>query len=645
MPTENSVNEINTKDGDVGLPDKRSNETNGPSALFRSASIVLVEAILQLKIKTAQLFMGYWLHRKRIAIVAASFISVVIVGISIYTFIPQSIHYVFADSTNCIHNPSFFPDLFKSGPKETFSLTRVADFSIGKMPIFSDKLCAIPGSVPLSRTTYTNHQQLSIGGLHLGKTIRVTTANYPAISDIRLDAKAIPINKSLVYKLSLPDATFNYAISGNEHTSPCTKLQTTLTCSVAPLKLAYAASYTTSVVRTFHGQTAGTALTQAVQTITAAAIMQTSINPGAVVYDKPQQITLQTNKVLASMQTVSLTTTNSNNATLAIPITSSFSGQTITINIANPLPRQATFDLHINNLTADDQSTLQQPYDLSFTTSGGPEVANINLPAYGVSSGQSIVLTFNQTLLASQTASSLASLTVNGAVQPASYSLNGDQLIINPIGNYPVCATIQVQLNNEAQNIYGVSGNSAWSYQTRSHCYTTFSIGSSVDGRPITAYKFGGGSSMVLYIGAMEGNEQNSSELLSQWIPNIDANPSKIPSYRTLVVIPTINTDGFAADTRLNADGIDLNRNFPANNWQTQVTEPTAPTVWTNDGGPNPLSEPESQALATFYLANTPRLTMTMHSHGGIVEANDADDSDALGAQYASIARYEAIPT
>ena len=83
MPTENSVNEINTKDGDVGLPDKRSNETNGPSALFRSASIVLVEAILQLKIKTAQLFMGYWLHRKRIAIVAASFISVVIVGISL----------------------------------------------------------------------------------------------------------------------------------------------------------------------------------------------------------------------------------------------------------------------------------------------------------------------------------------------------------------------------------------------------------------------------------------------------------------------------------------------------------------------------------------------------------------------------------
>jgi protein MpaA len=143
----------------------------------------------------------------------------------------------------------------------------------------------------------------------------------------------------------------------------------------------------------------------------------------------------------------------------------------------------------------------------------------------------------------------------------------------------------------------------------------------------------------------MEGNEQNSSELLDQWIPALDSDPSRIPSWRTIVVIPTINPDGFAADTRLNADGIDLNRNFPSNNWQTRVTEPLANTVWTNDGGPYPLSAPESQALASFYEAHRPRLTLTMHSHGGIVEANDAGDSIALGAQYAALADYKPIPT
>jgi hypothetical protein len=161
----------------------------------------------------------------------------------------------------------------------------------------------------------------------------------------------------------------------------------------------------------------------------------------------------------------------------------------------------------------------------------------------------------------------------------------------------------------------------------------------------MTAYKFGNGPSMVLYIAAMEGNEQNSANLLAQWIPNIDANADKIPSYRTLVIIPQINPDGYAADTRTNADGIDLNRNFPANNWQTQVTEPLANTTWTNDGGPNPLSEPESQAIAAYTQNNHPRLTLTMHSHGAIVEANDAADSDALGIQYANLAGYAPIPT
>jgi protein MpaA len=252
---------------------------------------------------------------------------------------------------------------------------------------------------------------------------------------------------------------------------------------------------------------------------------------------------------------------------------------------------------------------------------------------------------FDQALGSSQDPTQFASLLVNGVKQPATISLSGKQLIITPSASFPVCGTVTVQLTAAAQNAYGVSGDSAWSYASRAHCYTTYSIGTSVKGRPITAYQFGSGPSMVLYIAAMEGNEQNSAEQLQQWIPELDANPGKIPSYRTIVVIPQINPDGFAADTRVNADGIDLNRNFPANNWQTEVTEPLANTVWTSDGGPYPLSEPESQALANFYQAHRPRLTITMHSHGGIVEANDAGDSIALGAQYAALADYRAIPT
>jgi protein MpaA len=386
-------------------------------------------------------------------------------------------------------------------------------------------------------------------------------------------------------------------------------------------------------------------LSQTLQTINPVIIAQTSIGQGATVYDKPQEITLTTNKTITQLGNVTLATKSSSGAMTNIPITSSYSGQTIHIMIASTLPRQTTFDLHVSSITASDDSSLQEPVDLTFSTSGGPKVTAVNIPSFGISSTQSVTISFDQTLNPTQIPSQYASLTVNGQKAEASMALHGQQLTITPTSPYPVCATVDVQLSTAAQSNYGISGNSNWNYSSRSHCYTTFSIGTSVQGRPITAYQFGHGPSMVLYIGAMEGNEQNSSELLDQWIPALDSDPSRIPSWRTIVVIPTINPDGFAADTRLNADGIDLNRNFPSNNWQTRVTEPLANTVWTNDGGPYPLSAPESQALASFYEAHRPRLTLTMHSHGGIVEANDAGDSIALGAQYAALADYKPIPT
>ena len=606
---------------------------------------IFLGAELLIRLRLALLLKAFWRHRKVITIITScSLLVIIVAGFIVFTFLPPVIHYSFADHESCVDNPALFPNLFKSGPKTTFSLTRISDVSIGKTSIFSYKLCVTLNSIPSPQVTYIDHQQLSIGGLHISRSIRIITPDFPSVANVNLGSKAIPINKPIVFKLNQFDATFNYAIVANGQTSPCSKQKTTLTCSLSPLKFSYADSYKTSLNRAFHGQTAGTVFSKAVQTITATAITQTSIDPGAIIFDKPQEITLQTNKTLTGLQSITLSIKNADGTT-NIPTTSSFSGNTITVNFTNQLPRQALFNLHIDDLTASDQSTLQQPYDLTFTTSGGPQVAGVNLPSFGVAFNQTIVLTFNQDLLASQTASSLASLTVNGVAQPASYSLSGDQLIIQPAADFPVCASINVQLNDQVQNDYGISGNSAWSFTTRSHCYTTFSIGRSVEGRPITAYQFGNGPSMVLCIGAMEGNEQNSSKLLSQWITNVDANPNKIPSYRTLVIIPTINPDGFAADRRLNADGIDLNRNFPANDWQTAVTEPTAPTVWTNDGGQYPLSEPESQALANYYTAHLPRLTLTMHSHGGIVEANDAGDSDSLGTQYASLAGYGAIPT
>jgi protein MpaA len=624
--------EIKLKLRRVKTKDKNNTELLATLSLFLVNLITWLRIIL--KRRNYKVFLG-------IGLAVLAFVSIYL---SFYVFLPQTIAYTYSTTSSCTTSPILFPNLFKTKTQGAFTLTHRPSVSIGHTDLFSYRVCATPITDPGALKSYDGKQEVSIGFISFGKPIMIKTPQYPLVHTKTVISRAIPLEKPLVFSISTPDANFEYQLNSNGQVSTCTKLQSSISCNLLPLKLRYGSTDTATLVRMFHGKSAGIVMSNQLQIVTATAISQSSISMGAEVYDKPQQIIINTNKTIVSLQPVSLTYKSGNTIT-KIPITTSFIGKTIIINITTPLPRKTALDLRISNVTASDDSELESPYDLNFSTSGGPAVISSNIPSYGMSSGQSMVLTFDQPLATSQDPSSYASLLVNGTVQPATITASGSRLIIMPNADYPICATVKVVISAAAQNAYGISGDSAWSYASRSHCYTTFSIGTSVQGRPIVGYQFGNGPSMVLYIGSMEGNEQNASQLLQQWIPTIDANPGKIPSYRTIVVIPTINPDGYATDTRLNAAGIDLNRNFPANNWQTNVTEPLANTVVTLAGGLNPLSAPESKALASYFQAHAPRLTLTMHSHGAIVEANDAGDSDALGSQYASLARYRAIPT
>jgi hypothetical protein len=75
----------------------------------------------------------------------------------------------------------------------------------------------------------------------------------------------------------------------------------------------------------------------------------------------------------------------------------------------------------------------------------------------------------------------------------------------------------------------------------------------------------------------------------------------------TLTVTEDVNPDGRIAGTRGNANGVDLNRNFPATNFDG--TDP--------ENGKTPLNQPESRALHDLIERVRPDLVIAMHSWDG----------------------------
>jgi protein MpaA len=86
---------------------------------------------------------------------------------------------------------------------------------------------------------------------------------------------------------------------------------------------------------------------------------------------------------------------------------------------------------------------------------------------------------------------------------------------------------------------------------------------------------------------------------------------SRGPGDAALWIVPTLNPDGVAADTRGNAHGVDLNRNFGFR--------------WRHLGGleysgARPFSEPESRAARRLVRQLRPDVTIWFHQPFGLVD-------------------------
>lgn len=165
-------------------------------------------------------------------------------------------------------------------------------------------------------------------------------------------------------------------------------------------------------------------------------------------------------------------------------------------------------------------------------------------------------------------------------------------------------------------------------------------IGTSVEGRNITAYHYGNGDTELLFVGGIHGGYSWNTALVAyEMMDYLEENLDVIPDNVEVTIIPVLNPDGqnkvigtagrfTKADVpssqditipgRFNANNVDLNRNFDCD-WQSTG-------IWqdrTVDAGSKAFSEPETLAIRNYVETYTPSAVVVWYSAAGGVFASN----------------------
>jgi protein MpaA len=108
----------------------------------------------------------------------------------------------------------------------------------------------------------------------------------------------------------------------------------------------------------------------------------------------------------------------------------------------------------------------------------------------------------------------------------------------------------------------------------------------------------------VLMIGGVHGDEPEGVRLAKETLAWLQKGNSRC----SWALIPCLNVDGFAKKQRTNDSGVDLNRNFPSQDWSPVVKAPRY------NPGPHAASEPEVRALIQLIQKIRPWLIVHFHS-------------------------------
>jgi len=126
----------------------------------------------------------------------------------------------------------------------------------------------------------------------------------------------------------------------------------------------------------------------------------------------------------------------------------------------------------------------------------------------------------------------------------------------------------------------------------------------------------------VLLIGGIHGDEYSSVSIVFKWMKKLDRYHSGLFHWH---IVPLLNPDGLLQhrSSRLNAHGVDLNRNFPTPDWQAETRK-----YWVKRTRRDPrrypgkkaLSEPESGWLYKEIRNFRPDVIVSVHAPYGVLD-------------------------
>lgn len=560
----------------------------------------------------------------------------VIGGVSLFLLIsygiifglPKQVAFSYSGA-DCTRQLTLFPQTMKQVTDSNFQVEFTDTVLLMGQPILSLKACFTALKPPTEGTNMVNVSPF--GPLFMKRyALKVEPMRAATLGDFV--GKTLPTTRPITIALSGTDTVFDYKFTVADKTAACAPKDHTILCDIEELELAQGEKYEGTLARYFNDTKITELGSGTFTTLRALVLGAASASEGQTIYDKPTELSFEYDKPLDLVE-AELKVKNGE-AYEPVAITTSTDDKKAIVTPKEALKRNAQFQLTLKKVEAKDGSAIPDPHVVNFTMSGGPKVTGINVGSISAPQSGSIVLTFDQEIANIDQIAKLVTITGIGA----HIFKNGSSIVIN-YANAPRCGDFKISVKKGLESQHGIIQEEDWNFSGRTICYYTQTFGYSAKGRALNAWVFGSGSKTILYTGAIHGNEQVTRSLMNAWINELEVNARSIPAGVQIVVVPSINPDGVATNTRANANNVDLNRNFNVSDWKQDIVTP-GNQPWPGGGGSAPMSEPETQALAAFTSSLAPHLTLSYHSTAGYAIANGCGGSAGLAATYSSLSGY-----